>query len=86
VRGRQDDNPPACRHGGEGDPDFSPWEIDVLRLTAMGHSDKSIANTLHIGVKSIDIYKAPATEKLDFRNRVEVIGFALSEGWLSDRR
>jgi DNA-binding CsgD family transcriptional regulator len=28
-------------------PDLSPREIDVLRLTAIGHSNKSIANTLH---------------------------------------
>jgi DNA-binding NarL/FixJ family response regulator len=67
-------------------PDLSPREIDVLRLTAIGHSNKSIANTLHIGVKSVDTYKARAMEKLGFRNRVEVIRFALSKGWLSDPR
>jgi DNA-binding NarL/FixJ family response regulator len=65
-------------------PDLSPREIDVLRLTAVGHSNKSIANTLHIGVKSVDTYKARAMEKLGFRNRVEVIRFALSKGWLTD--
>jgi DNA-binding NarL/FixJ family response regulator len=65
-------------------PDLSPREIDVLRLTAVGHSNKSIANTLHIGVKSVDTYKARAMEKLGFRNRVEVIRFAMSKGWLSD--
>jgi DNA-binding NarL/FixJ family response regulator len=67
-------------------PDLSPREIDVLRLTAIGHSNKSIANTLHIGVKSVDTYKARAMEKLGFRNRVEVIRFALSKGWLSEPR
>jgi DNA-binding NarL/FixJ family response regulator len=64
--------------------DLSPREIDVLRLTAVGHSNKSIANSLRIGVKSVDTYKARAMEKLGFRNRVEVIRFALSKGWLSD--
>jgi DNA-binding NarL/FixJ family response regulator len=67
-------------------PDLSPREIDVLRLTAIGHTNKSIANTLHIGVKSVDTYKARAMEKLGFRNRVEVIRFALSKGWLSEPR
>ncbi len=63
---------------------LSPREIEVLRLTAIGHSNKSIANTLLIGVKSVDTYKARAMEKLGFRNRVEVIRFALSRGWLND--
>jgi DNA-binding NarL/FixJ family response regulator len=65
-------------------PDLSPREIDVLRLTAIGHSNKSIANTLNIGVKSVDTYKARAMEKLGFRSRVEVIRFALGKGWLSE--
>jgi DNA-binding NarL/FixJ family response regulator len=64
--------------------DLSPREIEVLRLTAIGHSNKSIASTLRIGLKSVDTYKARAMEKLGFRNRVEVIRFALSKGWLSD--
>jgi DNA-binding NarL/FixJ family response regulator len=64
--------------------DLSARETDVLRLTAIGHSNKSIANTLQIGVKSVDTYKARAMEKLGFRTRVEVIRFALSKGWLSD--
>jgi DNA-binding NarL/FixJ family response regulator len=64
--------------------DLSARETDVLRLTAIGHSNKSIANTLQIGVKSVDTYKARAMEKLGFRNRIEVIRFALGKGWLND--
>jgi DNA-binding NarL/FixJ family response regulator len=64
--------------------DLSPREIEVLRLTALGHSNKSIAGTLLIGVKSVDTYKARAMEKLGFRNRVEVIRFALSRRWLGE--
>lgn len=79
---------PAARQHADTDapatPDLSPREIDVLRLTAIGHSNKSIANTLLIGVKSVDTYKARAMEKLGFRSRVEVIRFALSKGWLND--
>jgi DNA-binding NarL/FixJ family response regulator len=64
--------------------ELSPREVDVLRLTAIGHSNKSIANALQISVKSVDTYKARAMAKLGFRNRVEVIRFALSKGWLED--
>jgi DNA-binding NarL/FixJ family response regulator len=76
----------VTRQRGEADigpaVDLSPREVDVLRLAAIGHSNKSIANTLQIGVKSVDTYKARAMEKLGFRNRIEVIRFALSKGWL----
>jgi DNA-binding NarL/FixJ family response regulator len=87
IAARAVGRPPARQHAdrdAKATPDLSPREIDVLRLTAIGHSNKSIANTLHIGVKSVDTYKARAMEKLGFRNRVEVIRFALSKGWLSD--
>jgi DNA-binding NarL/FixJ family response regulator len=87
IAARAVGRPPARQQADRGvnaSPDLSPREIDVLRLTAIGHSNKSIANTLHIGVKSVDTYKARAMEKLGFRNRVEVIRFALSKGWLSD--
>jgi DNA-binding NarL/FixJ family response regulator len=87
IAGRAVGRPPARQHADGGvnaTADLSPREIDVLRLTAVGHSNKSIANSLHIGVKSVDTYKARAMEKLGFRNRVEVIRFALSKGWLTD--
>lgn len=87
IAARAVGRPPSRQHADrdvKATPDLSPREIDVLRLTAIGHSNKSIANTLHIGVKSVDTYKARAMEKLGFRNRVEVIRFALSKGWLSD--
>jgi DNA-binding NarL/FixJ family response regulator len=75
------------RNGGpEAGPatDLSPREIEVLRLTAIGHSNKSISNTLRIGVKSVDTYKARAMEKLGFRNKVEVVRLALSRGWFGE--
>jgi DNA-binding NarL/FixJ family response regulator len=64
--------------------DLSAREVDVLRLTAIGHSNKSIAGTLNIGVKSVDTYKARAMAKLGFRSRVEVVRYALGQGWLDD--
>jgi DNA-binding CsgD family transcriptional regulator len=58
--------------------------MDVLKLTASGHSNKSVAAELGIGVKSAETYKARAMEKLGFRTRVEVVRFALGKGWLVD--
>jgi DNA-binding NarL/FixJ family response regulator len=62
--------------------DLSAREIEVLRLAAAGHSNKVIAATLRIGVKSVDTYKARAMLKRGFQSRVDLIRFALAKGWL----
>jgi DNA-binding NarL/FixJ family response regulator len=64
--------------------DLSAREVDVLRLTAVGHSNKTIAARLLIGVKTVDTYKARAMSKLGFQSRVEVVHYAMSKGWLND--
>jgi DNA-binding NarL/FixJ family response regulator len=63
--------------------ELSDRENDVLRLTALGHSNKSIAAILGIGVKSVETYKARAMDKLGFRTRVELVGYAVGKGWLT---
>ncbi|MBB4200312.1 DNA-binding response regulator [Rhodoblastus sphagnicola] len=63
--------------------DLSEREVDVLRLTALGHSNKAIANLLKLGVKSVETYKARAMDKLGFHGRVELVGYALRRGWLT---
>jgi DNA-binding NarL/FixJ family response regulator len=62
---------------------LSARESDVLRLIAMGHSQKTIALRLEIGVRSVDTYKSRAMTKLGLRNRGEVIRYAFSVGWLT---
>jgi DNA-binding NarL/FixJ family response regulator len=66
-----------------GTVELSPREMEVIRLTASGHSNKSVAAELGIGVKSAETYKARAMDKLGFRTRVELVRFALSRGWLT---
>ncbi|PPQ28048.1 response regulator [Rhodopila globiformis] len=66
-----------------GGVELSDREVEVLRLTAVGHSNKAIAGILGIGVKSVETYKARAMEKLGFGNRVELVGYALTQGWLA---
>jgi len=64
--------------------DLSAREIEVLQLTSLGHSNKTIAAKLNIGVKTVDTYKARAMSKLGFHSRVEVVRLALSQGWLDE--
>jgi len=66
-----------------GAAELSAREIEVLKLAASGHSNKSAAAILGIGVKSAESYKARAMDKLGFRSRVELVRFALNMGWLA---
>jgi DNA-binding NarL/FixJ family response regulator len=75
--------PPTGSEAGE-TADLSDREIEVLRLTVSGHSNKSMAQELRIAVKTVETYKARAMEKLGFRTRVELVRFAVSKGWLSN--
>jgi DNA-binding NarL/FixJ family response regulator len=79
------DPAPAPPSGPEpaGSVDLSAREVEVLRLTAIGQSNKSIAAMLGIGVKTVDTYKARAMAKLGFKSRVEVVRFALNRGWMN---
>ena len=65
-------------------PDLSDRELDVLRLTALGHSNKAVAAELSLGIKTVETYKARAMEKLGFRSRVDVVRYAMDKGWLND--
>jgi len=51
------------------DKDLSGREEEVLRLIAWGHANKEIAARLDISVKTVEMYKARAMEKMGMKNR-----------------
>jgi len=59
-------------------------EASVLRLMAIGHSNKEIAAELNIAVKTVEVHKANAMRKLNLRGRIDVVRFAVLSGWLQD--
>ena len=64
------------------DVELSEREEAVVRLIAMGHTNKEIAGRLEVGVKSVETYKARALEKLGVESRAEVVRYAIDRGWL----
>lgn len=64
--------------------DLTPREGDVLKLTALGFTNKEIARQLDIGIKSVETYKARGTEKLGLKTRAELVRYAAGQGWLAD--
>ena len=59
-------------------------EQEVLRLTALGHANKEIAAQLNISVKTVEVHKTNAMLKLDMRSRIDIVRYALLQGWLQD--
>ena len=54
-------------------PSISDRERDVLRMMAIGHSNKEIAASLDISVKTVEVHKANAMRKLGLRGRIDVV-------------
>jgi DNA-binding NarL/FixJ family response regulator len=63
---------------------ISERESEVLRLTAIGHSNKEIASQLTISVKTVEVHKANAMRKLGLTGRVDIIRYGVLQGWLYD--
>jgi DNA-binding NarL/FixJ family response regulator len=63
--------------------ELSPRELEVLRFTALGHSNKEAAAQLSISVKTVETYRARALEKLGIRSRADIVRLAVRRGWLS---
>ena len=65
-------------------PPITDREASVLRLMAIGHSNKEIASSLDIAVKTVEVHKANAMRKLDLKGRIDVVRYAVLNGWLQD--
>jgi DNA-binding NarL/FixJ family response regulator len=86
IANRMFDSTPS-RAGGLAAAGMQPLterECEVLRLVALGHTNKEIARRLDVGVKSVETYKARGTEKLGVKTRAELVRYAAVQGWLSD--
>jgi DNA-binding NarL/FixJ family response regulator len=68
----------------QGGRELSEREAEVLRLIAWGHSNKEIAARLDISVKTVEAHKANAMKRLGMTSRIDIVRFALLQGWLQD--
>jgi DNA-binding NarL/FixJ family response regulator len=76
----------ACRKpvNAERQGDLSDRESEVLRLIAWGHSNKEIAERLDLSVKTVEVHKANALKKLGMASRIDIVRYAVLQGWLQD--
>jgi DNA-binding NarL/FixJ family response regulator len=61
-------------------------EADVVRLIALGHSNKEIAARFDISVKTVETHKARALQRLGLHSRADLVQYALQRGWLRDQQ
>lgn len=76
------DAPPA-RVGGPGG-ELSDRELEVLRMIALGLTNAEIGERLYVSVRTIETHRSHIHEKLNVRNRAELVRRARAAGLLED--
>src|SRR5581483_10442368 len=62
---------------------LSNRELAVLEMLGRGNSSRIIAETLGVGIATVDTYRARIKEKLNLQNTFELQSFAIQ--WLRER-
>jgi DNA-binding NarL/FixJ family response regulator len=62
-------------------PQLTEREIEALKLTSLGYTNKEAARQLGIGEKSVETYKSRGMEKLGLKTRAELVRYAATQGW-----
>jgi DNA-binding NarL/FixJ family response regulator len=62
---------------------ISERESGVLRLIASGYSNKEIATRMALSVKTVEAHKANAMRKLGLSGRIDIVKYAILQGWMN---
>ncbi|HET9186094.1 MAG TPA: response regulator transcription factor [Solirubrobacterales bacterium] len=65
---------------GEGDAVLSPRETEVLKLMALGHTNREIGEHLSLSVRTVETHRAHIQQKLGLSSRPELTRYALANG------
>lgn len=66
----------------EGQSQITERESEILRLISWGHSNKDIANRLELSVKTVEVHKTNAMKKLGMSSRIDIVRYAVLQGWM----
>ena len=66
--------------GAERSDDLTPREQEVVKLVAEAHTNKEIAEILHLAEKTVENHRSNAMKKLGMRDRVELVRYAIRKG------
>jgi DNA-binding NarL/FixJ family response regulator len=62
------------------DEPLTPREQEVLKLIAEAHTNRQIAEVLHLAEKTVESHRANLLSKLGMRDRVELVRYAIRRG------
>jgi DNA-binding NarL/FixJ family response regulator len=65
---------------GEQPEELTPREQEIVKLIAEAHTNKSIAEILHLSEKTVESHRARVLQKLGMRDRVELVRYAIRRG------
>ena len=77
-------NQPRTEASGEPEHPLSSREGEVLRLVALGYTNRHAAKMLDLSVKTVEAYRARMMSKLGLHNRVELVRYALQHGLVEE--
>jgi DNA-binding NarL/FixJ family response regulator len=63
---------------------LSKREEDVLRFVALGFLTREIAGRLNISIKTVETHKANAMKKMGMNSRIDIVRYAMLQGWLQE--
>lgn len=66
--------------GSANDPALSERELEVLRLIALGHTNRGIAKRMYISSRTVETHRANLQAKLGVSGRPELVRYALEHG------
>jgi DNA-binding NarL/FixJ family response regulator len=66
--------------GGEQADELTPREEEIVKLVAEAHTNREIAEILHLSEKTVENHRANAMRKLGMRDRVELVRYAIRRG------
>ena len=69
---------------GENKNTLTDRESEVLRLIALGYSNKEIAESMSLSVKTIEAHKANGMQKLGINSRIGIVRYAILQDWLHE--
>jgi DNA-binding NarL/FixJ family response regulator len=62
------------------DEELTPREQEVVKLVAEAHTNREIAEILHLSEKTVENHRSNAMRKLGMRDRVELVRYAIRKG------
>ena len=65
--------------------ELTPREQEVVKLVAEAHTNKEIAEILHLSEKTVENHRSNAMRKLGMRDRVELVRYAIRRGLIEPR-